>query len=182
MYDWSCAETIYFLYFVQFVLMEFQRFCFHRSSCHSLNTSSFWCEYRIKHCIEFITGQKFLVFIFAWGFIHRWYQNNVWSLVISDYFYKTTNQLRIENSQMTGLKDSKSCQENVSLSLAKRKVAEKNEWKFSNQSGGVIYASIYLTNHRKSLFFRLAYLEYNFIIANLVRLNVDVLKIFEASQ
>ena len=31
---------------------------------------------------------------------------------------------------MTGLKDFKNCLENVSLSLAKRKLAEKNEWKF----------------------------------------------------
>ena len=25
------------------------------------NTSSSWCEYKINHCTEFITGQKFLV-------------------------------------------------------------------------------------------------------------------------
>ena len=54
---------------------------------------------------------------------------------------------------MTGSKDCKSCQENVSLSLAKRKLAEKNEWKFSNQSGEVVYASMYLTNCRRSFFF-----------------------------
>ena len=36
---------------------------------------------------------------------------------------------------MTVLKDCKSSQENVSLSLAKKKLAEKNEWKFSYQSG-----------------------------------------------
>ena len=46
-------------------------------------------------------------------------------MVISDYFHKTTNQLWIENSKMTRLKDCKSCQENVSLSLSKRKLAEK---------------------------------------------------------
>ena len=34
---------------------------------------------------------------------------------------------------MTGLKDCKSCQEIVSHSLAKRKLAEKNEWKFSGE-------------------------------------------------
>ena len=33
---------------------------------------------------------------------------------------------------MTGLKDCKSCQKNVSLSLSKRKLDEKTEWKFSN--------------------------------------------------
>ena len=41
------------------------------------------------------------------------------------YFHETTNELWIDNSKMTGLKDCKSCQENVSLSLAKRKLAEK---------------------------------------------------------
>ena len=51
----------------------------------------------------------------------------MWFLVISDYFYKATNELWIENSKMAGLKDCKSCLENVSLSLAKRKLAEKNE-------------------------------------------------------
>ena len=56
----SCAETIYFLYLDQFDLLEFQRFCFQRSSSYSFNTSSFCYEYRIKHCREFITGQKFL--------------------------------------------------------------------------------------------------------------------------
>ena len=39
---------------------------------------------------------------------------------------------------MTGLKGCKNCQDNVSLSLAKRKLTEKNEWKFSTQSGEVI--------------------------------------------
>ena len=48
-----------------------------------------------------------------------------WSLVISDYFHKTTNQHWIENSRMTGLKDWKIFLDNVSLSLAKRKLAEK---------------------------------------------------------
>ena len=39
--------------------------------------------------------------------------------IISDYFHKTTNQLWTENSKMTGLKDCKSFQKNVSRSLAK---------------------------------------------------------------
>ena len=125
--------NIHFLYFVQFDLLEFQRFCFRGSCCHSFNTSPFFCEYRINPCIEFVTGQKFLIF-FALGFIHRRCQNKVWPLVISDYknFRKTTNQLWTENSKITGLKDCKSCQKNVSLSLAKAKLDEKNEWKFSN--------------------------------------------------
>ena len=42
---------------------------------------------------------------------------------------------------------------NVSLSLAKRKLAEKNEWKLSNQLGEVMHDSIYLTNRRRSFFF-----------------------------
>ena len=61
---------------------------------------------------------------------------------------------------------------NVSLSLAKRKLAEKNEWNLSNQSGEVTRASIYLTNCRRSLFFQLPYLEHDFMITNLVRLNL----------
>ena len=83
---------------------------------------------------------------------------------------------------MTGLRGCKSCQENVSLSLAKRKLAERNERKFSNQSSEVMHASIYLTNHRRSFFFfQLPYLEYDFMIANLVRLNLALLKISETS-
>ena len=115
MCDWFCAETIQFLYFVQFDLLELQRFCFQLSSCHSFSTSSFLCEYRINHCIEFITGQKLLVFFYPRGFICRWCQNNVWFLVIIYFFHKTTNQLSTENSKMTGLKECKSCQENVLL-------------------------------------------------------------------
>ena len=42
---------------------------------------------------------------------------------------------------------------NLLLSLAKRKLAEKNEWNLSNQSGEVTHASIYLTNCRRSFFF-----------------------------
>ena len=116
------------------------------SSYDSFNTSSFLCEYRINHCIEFIIGQEFLVFFFPRGFIYRSCQSNVWSLVILIIF---TNQ----PSKMTELKDCKNYQENVSLSLAEEKLDEKNEWKFSNQSGEVMYASIYLTNRRRSFDF-----------------------------
>ena len=63
---------------------------------------------------------------------------------------------------MIGLKDCKSCQENVSRSLAKRKWAEKNEWKFSNQSGEVMYASIYLTNRRRNFFFSVTLFKVEF--------------------
>ena len=47
----------------------------------------------------------------------------------SDYFPKTTNELWIENLKIIGLKYCKSYQENVSLFLAKRKLAEKNKCK-----------------------------------------------------
>ena len=47
---------------------------------------------------------------------------------------------------MTGLRGCKKIPRkiNLSLSLAKRKLAEKNEWNLSNQSGEVTHASIYL--------------------------------------
>ena len=121
-------------------------------------------------------------FSFPWGFIYWRCRNNVLPLVISDYFHETTNQFWIENSKMTGLNDCKSFQENVSLSLTKRKLAEKNEWKFPNQSSGDMYAFIYPRNRKRSFFFSLSYLEYNFMIANLVRFNLAVPKILEASQ
>ena len=70
---------------------------------------------------------------------------------------------------------------NVSLSLAKTKLAEKkNGWKLSYQSSEVMHPSICLTNCRKS-FFSVTYLEHDFMIANLVRLNLVVLKILETS-
>ena len=117
MCDSFCAETIHFMYFVQFDLLELQRFCFLLSS----------------HGVLYIEGVKT-----AFRF---------WSFLI---IFTKTKQLWTENSKMTGLKD---CQENVSLSLAKGKLDEKNEWKFSNQSGDLMYASIYLTNRRKCFFF-----------------------------
>ena len=105
------------------IYWNFTVFAFNTVVPNLFNTSSFWCEYRINHCIEFITGQKFL---YLRGILYRRCLNNVLSLVISDYFHKTTSQLWNENSKMTGLKGCKSFQENVSFSLAKRKLAEKN--------------------------------------------------------
>ena len=64
---------------------------------------------------------------------------------------------------------------NVSLSLAKRKLAEKNEWNLFNQSGEVTHASIYLTNCRRSLFSSVAFFRAWFYDFNL-------LKILETSQ
>ena len=61
---------------------------------------------------------------------------------------------------------------NVLLSLTKRKLAEKNEWNLSNQSGEVTRASIYLTNRRSFFFFQLPYLKHDFMITNLVSLNL----------
>ena len=61
---------------------------------------------------------------------------------------------------------------NVLLSLTKRKLAEKNEWNLSNQSGEVTRASIYLTNCRSFFFFQLPYLKHDFMITNLVSLNL----------
>ena len=45
-----------------------------------------------------------------------------------------------------------------------------------------IHTSMYPANYRRSIFFRLSYLEYEFMIANLVRLNLVVLKISETRE
>ena len=83
---------------------------------------------------------------------------------------------------MTGLKDCEISRKNVSLSLAKGEPDEKNEWKFSNQSGEVMHPSkIYLKNRKNNSFFSVPYLEYDFMIADIVRLNLAVLKISETS-
>ena len=42
---------------------------------------------------------------------------------------------------------------NLSLSLAKKKLAEKNEWNLSNQWSEVMHASLYLKNCRRSFIF-----------------------------
>ena len=61
-----------------------------------------------------------------------------------------------------------------------KKKKKKNECKFFNQSGEVMYASIYLTNCRKSFFFGSLFKVY--VIANIVRLNLAVPKLSETSQ
>ena len=171
------------MYFVQSYILEFQRFCFQRSSCLSFNTSSLWCEDRIYHRMELITGQKFLVSFSSYGVLYyRRCRNNVWSLVIYDYFHETTNQLWIVNSKMTGLKDRKSCQENVSLSLAKRKLVAKNEGSFLINQIRSCMLSYTSQIAEEASFFRLPYVEYDFMIANSVRLNLVILKITETSQ
>ena len=79
---------------------------------------------------------------------------------------------------------------NLSLSLAKRKLAEKNEWNLSNQSGEVTHASIYLTNCRRSFFFQLPSI-YLFSVTlfrawsydnQFSKIKFNLLKILEASQ
>ena len=148
--DSFCAGTIHFLHFIQFDLLELQPFRFQRSSYHLFNTSSFLCEYRINNCIEFTTDQQFLVLFLPTGF----YISKV-SLVIFDYFHKTTNQLWTQNLKMTGLKDYKSCPENVSLSLAKGKLDEK-KWMevFLSVRWSHVYFHIYHKLQKKLPFFR----------------------------
>ena len=86
---------------------------------------------------------------------------------------------------MTGLKYCKSCQENVLISLKKRKLHEKkkekkkkkSECKFSNLSGEVIYKLLYTSRiAEEASFFQLLYLESYFMVANLVRPNLAVLR------
>ena len=71
---------------------------------------------------------------------------------------------------------------NVSLSLAKRKLAEKNEWNLFNQSGEVTHASIYLRSCRRSLFFQLTYLEHGSMMTSLVRWDLIFWKYWRRSR
>ena len=57
---------------------------------------------------------------------------------------------------------------NVSLSSAKRKLAEKNEWNLWGHACFHIPHKL----QKKPLFFQLPYLEHDFMITNLVRLNL----------
>ena len=72
---------------------------------------------------------------------------------------------------------------NVSLSLAKRKLAEKK----MNGSCLIIQVRSCVLPYasqisEKTSFFQLPYLEHDSMVANLVRLNLVVLKILETSQ
>ena len=71
---------------------------------------------------------------------------------------------------------------NVSLSLAKRKLAEKNEWDLSNQSGEVTHASLYLTNCWRSFFFFSYLFRAWFFDNQFVKIKFILLEILEASQ
>ena len=77
---------------------------------------------------------------------------------------------------MTGLKNCKSCQENVSLSLAKRKLAEKMNGSFLMNQVRSCMLPYTSQITEEAYFFRLTYLEHNFMIANLIRLNLTVLR------
>ena len=71
---------------------------------------------------------------------------------------------------------------NVSLSLAKRKLAEKNKWNLFSQSGEVTHASIYLANCRRILFFSVALFRAWFYDNQFSKMKFNLLKILEASQ
>ena len=72
---------------------------------------------------------------------------------------------------------------NLSLSLDKRKLAEKSEWNLSNQSGEVTHASIYLTNCRRSfIFFSVALFRAWFYDNQFSKVTFNLQKILESSQ
>ena len=64
-------------------------------------------------------------------------QNNVQFLVFPDYFRKISNQIWIENIEMTGQKDKKSFQKNFFILNGCGKIAWK-EMKGRKQSGNVM--------------------------------------------
>ena len=82
---------------------------------------------------------------------------------------------------MTVLKDCKSCQERVSLSLAKGKLDVKNGSFLINQVSSCMLSYTSQIAEKVS-FISVPYLEYDFMIANIVRLNLALLKISETSQ
>ena len=70
----------------------------------------------------------------------------------------------------------------VSVSLAKRKLAGKNKWNLSNQLVEVTHASIYLTNCRRSFFFSVTLFRAWFYDNQFSKIKFNLLKILEASQ
>ena len=111
-----------FLYFVQFDLLPTVvaiHLTHHYSGVNKDLTIAI--SFRPKASSSFFLPQGFIKY--------RRRQNNVWSFAVSDYVHKTANQLWIENSELTGLKDCKSCQGNVSVSLEKRKQHRKKKKK-----------------------------------------------------
>ena len=85
---------------------------------------------------------------------------------------------------MIELKDYKSCQENVSVSLTKRKLHEKKKINGSFLTNQVRSCSLPYTSQiaEKASFLSVTILELHFIVANSVRLNLAVLEISEKSQ
>ena len=71
----------------------------------------------------------------------------------------------------------------LSPSLPKRKLAEKNEWNLSNQSGEVTHASIYLRNCRITfIFFSVTLFRAWFYDNQSSKIKFNLLKIWETSQ
>ena len=104
--------------------------------CQNLSFDALYvCEYLSKPFIRITTVKG--VFGYFWLFS----QNNQPTL---DWKFKNDWTKRLQKIPR---------KINLSLSLAKRKLAEKNEWNLSNQSGEVTHASIYLTNCRRSFIF-----------------------------
>ena len=117
----------------------------------------------------------------------------LWSF---DYFRKTTNQLWIENSKMTGIKVAKNTKKNNPVDTGRKLnvlwtfnlrpagksstfLKLKENWlkkmngNLSNQSQVRSHMLWYTSNCRRSfIFFQLPYLEHDFMINNLVRLNL----------
>ena len=88
----------------------------------------------------------------------------LWLFLIIFKKHPTNSGLKFKNEWTKRLQK---LLKNVSLSFTKGKLDEKNEWKFSNQSGEVMYASMYLTKRRNSFFFSVT-LQYDFMIANIL--------------
>ena len=107
---------------------------------------------RVGLCLSKVSKQH-LVFGHFWLFS----QNNQPTL---DWKFKNDWTKRLQRSL-----------KNVSLSLAKRKLAEKNEWKFFNQSGESCTLP-HTSQIKVESFLWLHYLENDFMIASLVRLNI----------
>ena len=177
--DSFCAETILCILSNLIQTLELQRFCFQRSSYHSFNTfnTSFLCQYRIRisYC------QKFLVlFFFPWGFIYRRCQNNVWSLVISDYFHKTINQLWTVNSKNDWI--AKGAKKMFHVPSLKENWMKKTNGSFliNQVSSCMLPYTSYFAG--KASFYSVPYLEYDFMIPHIARLNLAGMKISETSQ
>ena len=83
---------------------------------------------------------------------------------------------------MTGLKNCKNCQKMHHIPQPKKNWVKKWMEVFKSIRGGYARFHIPHKSQKKPSFLRLPYLEYGFIVANVVRLNITVGKISEASQ